>query len=117
MECCVLEATLNQNESFNSTIWQHCPKTEFCSATTVKIAVNLAVISFNSGQVPFAKLQERLQVTVSPLTRQHLSDRDHHRVSASVMKAEALVMRRRQALHLDRVALAEEGDTYGSGRF
>ena len=25
-------ATQNQNESFNSTIWQRCPKTEFCSA-------------------------------------------------------------------------------------
>ena len=55
------------------------------------IAVNLAVISFNLGQVPFAKFQERLEVTVSPPTRQYLSDKDHHRVSASVMKAEAQV--------------------------
>ena len=45
---------LNQNEPFSSTIWQGCPKTEFCSATTVEIAVNLAVISLNAGQVPFA---------------------------------------------------------------
>ena len=107
MKCCVLEATQNLNDSFNSTIWQHCPKTEFCSATTVEIAVNLAVISFNLGQVPFAKPQERLEVTVSPLMRQYLSDKDHHRVSASVMKAEVQVKRRKQALHLDRVALAE----------
>ena len=28
MESCVLGATQNLNESFNSTIWQHCPKTE-----------------------------------------------------------------------------------------
>ena len=27
MESCVLGATQNLNESFNSTIWQHCPKT------------------------------------------------------------------------------------------
>ena len=85
MERCVLGETQNQNESSNSTIWQHCPKTKFCSATTVEITVNLAVISFNSGQVPFPKLQERLEVTVSPLKRQYLSDKDHHRVSASVM--------------------------------
>ena len=88
----------------------------------MEIVVNLAVISFNSGQVPFTKLQGRLEVIVSPLTRQYLSDKDHQRVSASVMKAEALVKRKRQALHLDRVALeeqqvAEEGKTYGSGRF
>ena len=88
----------------------------------MEIAVNLAVISFNSGQVPFAKLQERLEVMFSPLTRQYLSDKDHHSVSATVMKAEAQVKRRRQAQHLDRVALAEqqvaeEGEIYGSGRF
>ena len=28
IESCVLGATQNLNESFNSTIWQHCPKTE-----------------------------------------------------------------------------------------
>ena len=100
MESCILGATQNLNESFNSTIWQHCPKTEFCSATTVKIVVNLAVISFNSGQVPFTKFQERLEVTVSSPTRHYLSDKDHHRVSASVMKAEAQVKRRWQAQHL-----------------
>ena len=83
----------------------------------MEIAVNLVVISFNSGQVPFAKFQERLEVTVSPPMRKYLSDKDHHRVSASVMKVEAQVKRRRQAQHLDRVALAEEGETYGSGRF
>ena len=83
----------------------------------MEIVVNLAVISFNSGQVPFTKFQERLEVIVSSPTRQYLSDKDHHRVSASVMKAEAQVKRRWQAQHLDRVALAEEGETYGYGRF
>ena len=83
MERCVLGATQNQNESFNSTMWQCCPKTEFCSATTVEIAVNLAVISFNSGQVPFAKLHKRLEVTVSPITRQYLPDKDHTGVCIS----------------------------------
>ena len=43
-------------------------------------------------------------------------------MSASVMKTEVQVTRRRQAQHLDRVALevqqvAEEGETYGPGRF
>ena len=28
MESCVLGATQNLNESFNSTIWQHCPKAD-----------------------------------------------------------------------------------------
>ena len=95
---------------------------EFCSATMVEIVrvllcnhggncCQFSSISFNSGQ-------ERLEVTVSPLARQYLSDKDHHRV----MQAEGQVKRRMLALHMDRVALeeqqvAEEGETYSSGRF
>ena len=53
---------------------------------------------------------------------QYLSYKDHHRVSASVMKAEVQVKRRRQALHLDRMTLEEqqveeEGEMYVAGRF
>ena len=83
----------------------------------VEIAVNLAVNSFNSGQVSFAKLQERLEVTVSPIMRQYLSYKDNHRVSASVMKAEVQVKRRWQALHLEEQQVAQERETYGSVRF
>ena len=79
MERCVLGLTQNQIESLNSTIRQRCQNTDFCSTTMVEIAVNLAVIFFNSGQVPFAKLQKSLEVTVSPLTRQYLFDKDRHR--------------------------------------
>ena len=88
----------------------------------MEITVNLVVISFNAGQVPFAALKERLGVTVFPLTMRYLSSKDHHRVSASVMKAEVQVKRRRQTLHLDGMTLEEElveeeGETYGAGRF
>lgn len=40
MERCVLGATQNQNESFNSIIWNRCPKVGFCSCSVVEIAVN-----------------------------------------------------------------------------
>ena len=53
MQRCVLGATQNQNESFNSLIWSRCPKTEFCSLTIVETAVNMAVMVFNSGMKPF----------------------------------------------------------------
>ena len=49
LERCVLGATQNQNESFNSIIWSRCPKTLFCSLVSVDIAVNLAMITFNHG--------------------------------------------------------------------
>ena len=51
IERCLLGASQNQNESFNSLIWNRFPKTEFCSSTVVSIAVDLAVMTFNSGKV------------------------------------------------------------------
>ena len=41
LEGCVLGATQNQNESFNSVVWLRCSKTDFCSPDTVNLAVNL----------------------------------------------------------------------------
>ena len=35
LERCLLGASQNQNESFNSLIWNRCPKTEFSSAIVV----------------------------------------------------------------------------------
>ena len=46
---CVLDATQNQNESFNNIIWSRCPKTGFCSVEIVEISVYLAAITFNHG--------------------------------------------------------------------
>ena len=50
MEQCVLGVTQNQNESFNSMIWNRCPKNEFASTIVVEISVDMAVITFYSGQ-------------------------------------------------------------------
>ena len=51
IERCLLGASQNQNESFNSLIWNRCPKTEFCSSTVVSIAVDLGVMTYNSRKV------------------------------------------------------------------
>jgi len=90
-----LGATQNQNESFNSTIWNYCPKTEFCSAFTVGIAVSMAVIDFNEGRLPFTQLQEQLGVKVAPYTHVHLQGKDVRRVSGADYKAQELVKKRR----------------------
>lgn len=122
MQRCHLGATQNQNESFNATIWNYCPKNEFCSTSTVEVAVSLAAITFNDGRLPFVKLQEQLGVKVTPNTRNYLQAKDTRRVSGAQYKAQDLVRKRRQALHLDRVSLEEqqieeEGVTYGAGEF
>ena len=53
MKKCLLGATQNCNESFNSLVWLRAPKTEFCSLATMKGAVDQAVIVFNSGSRPW----------------------------------------------------------------
>jgi len=122
MQRCHLGATQNQNESFNATIWNYCPKTEFCSATVVEIAVTMASIVFNEGRFPFARLQEAIGVKVAPYTSLYLQSRDIRRVSGAEYKAPNMVKKRRQALQLDRVTqeeelIEEESESYGAGQF
>ena len=118
MDGCVLEVTQNQNESFNSTIWQRCPKSEFCSATIVEIAVNLTVISFNAGpgsllcSSPGTAQCHSFYTPCSTFLPRTITGCLHQWWSAGDEK--------RQALHLDRVTLEEQqveedGETYGAG--
>ena len=62
MQRCVLGATQNQNESFNSIIWSRCPKTDFYSNEVVEMAAHLAVITFNSGRGALKQVLERLHL-------------------------------------------------------
>ena len=121
MERCVLGATQNQNESFNSLIWTQCPKTKFCSAGVVEIAVDLAVVTFNSGQGALRTLLQRLNFHCGPTVMKYLDSIDDTRIWMAEFKGKELVKRRHQ-MRLDRVALDEEiraaeGPTYEAGRF
>ena len=49
LERCSEGATQNANEAFNRMIWHLCPKESFCSAQTMKTAVDLSILSFNEG--------------------------------------------------------------------
>ena len=122
MERCVLGATQNQNESFNSMIWNRCPKTDFCSAVVVELAANLAVLAFNSGRESLKQVLERLQLPCGPSTEAYLQAVDSLRVWSAEYKEEELVKKRRQQMRLDRVVteeeqVAAEGVQYGPGLF
>ena len=119
MERCVLGATQNQNESFNSLIWRRCVKTEFCSLDVVEISVSL---TFNSGQEALKGLFGRLKYQYTPTLANFLKKSDDRRMWLASYRGKELVRNRRQQLRLDNVSLAEkqreaEGETYGSGRF
>ena len=48
-EKCKRGAIQNTNESFHSIIWGMASKNKWCSLTTVRIAVSLAIAKFNLG--------------------------------------------------------------------
>ena len=105
MERCVLGATQNQNECFNSLIWNRCVKTEFCSLNVVEIAVSLAVITFISGQEALKGLFDRLGYRYTPTLAQFLRSKDDVRIWMAEHREKELVKKRRQQMRLDRVSL------------
>lgn len=113
---CILGATQNQNESFNSIIWNRCPKTEFAGPQVVEIAVDLAVITFNSGQGALKGLLQRLKYGLGPTL---VNSKDDTRIWEADYKGRELVKKRRQ-MRLDSVSIHEqqvsaEGPTYIPG--
>lgn len=123
MERCVLGATQNQNECFNSLIWNRCPKTSFSSVVIVKIAVDFAVITFNSGQGALRGLLRRLGYNESPTLMKFLDSKDELRAWQAEYKGKELIKKRRRQMRLDRVAVeeantaAEGGPSYVPGGF
>ena len=107
IEHCLLGASQNQNESFNSLIWNRCPKIEFCSSTVVSIAVDLAVMTFNSGKVSLRSLFDSLGLSYRSLTANFFQSQDDNCVWLAEWKSSDLVKKKRQAMRLDRVALEE----------
>lgn len=115
-------ATQNQNESFNSTIWLRCPKTEFCSLKSVEAAVGIAVLTFNHGATGLRSLLDSLGSSVQGYTDKFLQDLDSRRVRKSQLAAEDIAQRQRKYLRSVNVSVEEsrieqEGLTYESGGF
>ena len=60
---CLNGMTQNQNEAANEIWWSKCPKTKFCGARRVCIAVSETVAIFNTGAASKAMLMEMCAVT------------------------------------------------------
>ena len=105
MERCILGATQNQNKSFNSLIWNRCPKVEFSSVDVVETCVSLAVITFNSGMGSLRPLFGRLGMGCGPTTATFLDSKDDGRIWRAEYVDQEMVRKRQQAMRLDRVQL------------
>ena len=122
LERCVMGATQNQNESFNSVVWQRCSKTDFSSPVTVELAVNLAVLTFNRGMISLTSVFGHLGIQLGPLGLRCLEAKDADRIQRAASKASDVAKRMRQTRERRRAEqeeqmISDEGVTYEAGRF
>ena len=59
LEKCLLGKTQNQNESFNSMIWDRIPKMRYVSLTQLELGVYDAVANFNIGKKASVLISEK----------------------------------------------------------
>ena len=83
----------------------------------VSIAVDLAVITFESGKVSLRSLFDHLGLSCRSLTSNFFQSQDDNRVWLAEWKSSELVKKRRQAMRLDRrrVCHTRLGDGRGGG--
>lgn len=118
---CLGAFTQNANESFNSMIWQFCPKTSGSGRQITEIAVNEAVILFNEGKQGRLKTMKELSLTIGGNAALAQNKSDWKRiVSAVKRKKRSLDSRRIQKIkklnmHLKNVK--KEGPMYEAGGF
>lgn len=121
LEKCLLGATQNQNESFNSTIWNRYPITEFASPGAVNIAVNLAVLTFNEGMIGLQPLLHSIGGDVSSRTIAFLRDQDAIRIQRAQEKEEDANKKEGESPENSKKAaqerLIEQGVSYSPGGF
>ena len=60
---CLKGITQNQNEAINGMLWFKCPKTKFCGARKVTIAVCETIALFNTGAASKAIVMDIFGIT------------------------------------------------------
>jgi len=76
LEKCVLGVTQNHNENFNSVLGNLFSKTNFCCGVSVKLAVNLAFLTFNDGVSPLTNIMREFGIQLRPLGLCSLASKD-----------------------------------------
>lgn len=121
---CLKGQTQNQNESFNSVVWNHIPKTTFVHLRTLKLGINMAVCSFNDGGIGICKILincglkpgNHLIRTMKQLDLQRIkkADKAQEELEKKIRHSKSLLKRK-----LDDKFEEEEGEepSYGAGLY
>ena len=80
LEICIHGKTQNQNESFNSTIWERARKVNYCSFDKLEFAVCDAVANFSDGRQASIYVLQKMNICAGyHTTNEHLCWISHNK--------------------------------------
>lgn len=117
---CLGGRTQNPNESFNSLVWNFCPKTSSSSRTIAEITVNVSTVTFNDGDTGLVSIMKQLELNVSQNFVNTIKKSVENRISIGDQRASAATKNARKAKKIRQTVelqrqINEEGETYGPG--
>ena len=120
LERCLGANTQNNNESYNSCVWNIAPKHKFVGKKTIEIAALSAACIFNEGLSPILKVMEVMGIRIGPEAR-HFADRaNNRRIDRAELEATEASKEHRTALRNARILQNDayedlEGVVYEAG--
>ena len=110
--------TQNANESFNSVLWQRCPKHRF----HVRSAMASAVIQYNEGASAALGVLQQMNLPISVHALHSAVKHDQKRIASADQKTSIVAKRKRESDRVEKKRLEEgymeqEGTIYSSGAF
>ena len=118
---CLPGLTQNQNEAFNSTIWQRCPKERYFGAKSVNLALASASMSWNIGKASQTKLLNALNLAIFPYTLQAFVRKDKKRIENAKNASSAKQKLKRKSKKTEqsrqeKIARRQHGVDYAPGQ-
>lgn len=115
---CVHGKTQNSNESFNSVMWNRCPKTKFCGLSVVKIAMYDAILCFNEGESTRFEVMKRAGMEGGLFTKHIFNSIDKKKIDAKEVALSHLEKEaRKQRRSVRREREDEDDPDYSYGGF
>jgi len=87
LERCLGANTQNNNECFNSLVWNIAPKHKFVGKQNLEIAVFSAACVFNEGISPILKIMEIMGVKIGPTAENFVEKVNDKRIDKAELQA------------------------------
>ena len=114
--------TQNANESFNSLIWQRCPKVEFASKCSVETATYLAILAFNCGRIGMKMIMDKLNLQWTTISNSYFTKKQKLKVinarkrTLGISKWKRKTQKKRR-MEKEHGREKKEGISYAAGEF